>query len=663
MTPKTDRPFVSARARSWSLPAWAVLLAILVLGGLLRFYQVGAIPPGLYQDEAYNGLDALDILAGSHPIYFPANNGREPFYMYLAAAGVAAFGRTPLALRFPAALVGTLLIAATFALGLALYNQRVGLFAAAGVAITFWPLALSRIGLRAGSLPLFSALSLAAAAWGWRLPRSDRRRTGLLILGGLFYGASFYTYLAARFTPLALLAFLIFWYIAARPSFPRFRELAAFGLPAVVVALPLALDSFWQPEILFSRVGQVSILSPTINHGDLWGTLFHNLLSAAGMFFVRGDSIARHNLPDRPVLDPLLALAFVAGLAWALLGAWRRKPAAGLILIWTATMLLPTILAEDTPHFLRAVGVLPVMFIFPAMALDEVWQAGLRSTRRWRAALPALIMVGLAGSLAWTVHDYFGLYAHSADTGYLFQSAAAELAQSAGVYLQGGDGQQVLLDQRFWDGFTSVRFLLPVQPGLALFQEGQALAPVSGPLKLYAWPYLGLRPALQALPAGALIMPELGPLYRGDLERVTYPLYATYTVEPHCPAALCPSRPLADFGGAVQLLSAHTRPTAAGLRLELVWRAAQPDGVPHQVFAQAWLGGQIVAQADSPLGTALFPSEWWRPGETVWEARDFTWPVNVSVTGVTIRVGIYDVSSGIRVSRPDSTLDYVEIAP
>jgi 4-amino-4-deoxy-L-arabinose transferase-like glycosyltransferase len=663
MTPKTDHPRGFMFDPLWRLPTWAVLLVILVLGGLLRFYQVGSIPPGLYQDEAYNGLDALDILAGSHPIYFPANNGREPFYMYLTAAGVAAFGRTPLAIRFPAAVVGTLLIAATFALGRALYSPRVGLFAAAGVAITFWPLALSRIGLRAGSLPLFSALSLACAAWGWRQPTAGRRRTGWLILGGLFYGATFYTYLAARFTPLALFAFLIFWYIAARPNFPRLRELAAFGLPAVVVALPLALDSLWQPEILFSRVGQVSILSPAINHGDLWGTLFHNLLAAAGMFFARGDSIARHNLPGRPVLDPLLALAFVAGLALALVGAWRRRPAAALILIWTATMLLPTVLAEDTPHFLRAVGVLPVMFLFPALALDVVWQAAERSALRWRAALTALIVVGLAGSLAWTVHDYFGLYAHSADTGYLFQSAAAELAQSADVYLQGGGGRRVLLDQRFWDGFTSVRFLLPVQPGLALFQEGQVLAPASAPLELIAWPYLDPRPALQALPVGALIKPEPGPLYRGDLERVTYPLYASYTVEPDCPPALCPSRPLANFGGAFQLLSAVTRPMPNGLRLELVWRAARPDGAPHQVFAQAWSGGQIVAQADGPLGTALFPSEWWRPGERVWEARDFTWTGNLSSTGVTIHVGIYDVNSGIRVSRTDSTLDYVEIAP
>ena len=116
MLPKPDRPRASLLDRLWRLPAWAGLLALIVVGGALRFYQVGAVPPGLYQDEAYNGLDALNILAGSHPIYFPANNGREPFYMYATAAGMAAFGRTPLAIRFPAAVVGTLLIAATFAL-------------------------------------------------------------------------------------------------------------------------------------------------------------------------------------------------------------------------------------------------------------------------------------------------------------------------------------------------------------------------------------------------------------------------------------------------------------------------------------------------------------------------------------------------------------------
>ncbi len=40
------------------------------------------------------------------------------------------------------------------------------------------------------------------------------------------------------------------------------------------------------------------------------------------------------------------------------------------VLIWIPVMLLPTILAEDSPHFLRAVGVLPVALIVPAIGLE-----------------------------------------------------------------------------------------------------------------------------------------------------------------------------------------------------------------------------------------------------------------------------------------------------
>ncbi len=37
-------------------------------------------------------------------------------------------------------------------------------------------------------------------------------------------------------------------------------------------------------------------------------------------------------------------------------------------------MLVPTILAEDCPHFLRAVGVLPVAAVYPALGLE--WAHG-----------------------------------------------------------------------------------------------------------------------------------------------------------------------------------------------------------------------------------------------------------------------------------------------
>src|SRR6266849_8096157 len=83
------------------------LALVVLLGGLLRFYALDRLPPGLYQDEAVEGFDALRVLHGEFPIYLASNNGREPAFVYFVAAGIALLGRTPLALRAVSAAAGT----------------------------------------------------------------------------------------------------------------------------------------------------------------------------------------------------------------------------------------------------------------------------------------------------------------------------------------------------------------------------------------------------------------------------------------------------------------------------------------------------------------------------------------------------------------------------
>ncbi|MCA9970289.1 MAG: glycosyltransferase family 39 protein, partial [Anaerolineales bacterium] len=137
------------------------MLLVLVVAGVYRFYRLGSWPPGLYRDEAYNGLDALRVLDGQHALFFPANNGREPGYIYATAAAVAVFGRTALAVRLAAAVAGTLTTLATYGLAAEWFGRRVGLLAAALWAVTLWPVHLSRIGLR----PILLAPLLALAFW------------------------------------------------------------------------------------------------------------------------------------------------------------------------------------------------------------------------------------------------------------------------------------------------------------------------------------------------------------------------------------------------------------------------------------------------------------------------------------------------------------------
>ena len=105
-------------------------MAVLLVATALRLTALGDVPPGLYHDEAYHGLDALDILRGHFSLYFPANNGREPMFLYLVALSVGLLGKSPYALRLVSVPIGILTVAATAAMGKALFSRRVGLLSA-----------------------------------------------------------------------------------------------------------------------------------------------------------------------------------------------------------------------------------------------------------------------------------------------------------------------------------------------------------------------------------------------------------------------------------------------------------------------------------------------------------------------------------------------------
>ena len=85
----------------------SLLLVTVLVAAFLRLYQLDLLPPGLFYDEAYNGLDVRGILSGAQfPLYFSGNNGREPLFLYLQSLVVAGLGYTPYALRVTAALIG-----------------------------------------------------------------------------------------------------------------------------------------------------------------------------------------------------------------------------------------------------------------------------------------------------------------------------------------------------------------------------------------------------------------------------------------------------------------------------------------------------------------------------------------------------------------------------
>jgi len=607
----------------------------MLVAAALRLVALGQVPPGLYHDEAYYGLDAVDVLRGHLALYFPANNGREPLFIYLTALAIAVLGKSPFALRLTSAFVGVLTVAATIAAGRALFSRRIGLLAGAVLAVMLWHVHLSRVGFRVVTLPLVMALTVwqfALATRGRRQEAGSRRQEAgsrrHWVAAGVLYGLSFYTYTAARFTPVVLALFGVYaWTV--KPQVRNTQYAIRLGLVILVTmatVAPLAAYTVLHPDVVLGRPGQVSIFSPAINGGDLWGALGRSTLRTLGMFFVRGDRIWRHNVPWRPVFDPLLGAAFVVGAVVALRRA-RRDLACGFAVIWTAVMVLPTLLAEDAPHFLRAAGVLPVMAFLPALGAD--WIAGFVSRRAGRSLFSVgqrlAVSLFIAFGLVSTVRAYFGEYARDPMTGYWFEDGAVVLAGrinrflgqgwNGGVGDQRGGGARVYVDPVLWEEWPQIRFLAAVPEAIEVGLEPAAglRSPFSS-VAVFAWPYGNWQSAWALLPAPARITVEQGPLSQGDRDPAPYTTYVAFLATP--PDMVTP--PLAHFSGGVEWLGAEVTPTNDGrLRVRLRWRATAPLVEDYTVFLHYLRDGERIAQADSRPASGFYPTTRWRPGDVI----------------------------------------------
>lgn len=449
----------------------ALVILLAALAGALRLYRLDAVPPGLHHDEAVNGLDILVTIPSLHPIFFEANNGREPLFIYLQALAVHLLGPSAFALRLTAAVVGILTVLSTYWLAREWFDRRVALLAGLGLAVSFWHVDLSRVGLRAIAAPLFLTIALACLARGLR-------KGGLLSFAaaGLATGLGLYTYLSARMVPFILLAILV-WELArgGRAHRGRWIGLLVGLLVAVAVTAPLGRYFVDHPGSFAGRSAQVSIFNPTPEIEGRPSDFADNLRRTLGMFFVAGDDNPRHNVPGRPLFDLVGAPWLILGLAvacWQAIAALLRRgrpegsdgepsrpAAAGWLLIWSGAMLGLGTLAHESPNFLRLTSLAPAVYVTWALGLAAAWRWGERVHLSGAVPAPvlaALLAVGTIGyEAARTYHDYFDSWAGRADVYRAFDAGLVAVARH--VEALNPDAQPIL----YLDRSPTVLFLSP----------------------------------------------------------------------------------------------------------------------------------------------------------------------------------------------------------
>lgn len=400
---------------------------------MLRLFDLVAVPDGILYDEAYNTVDAARAFSDPTP-FFHGNFGREAGFIYLQALAINLFGYNSFAVRFPSAALGLLTVAVAYPLFTRLFGRAVALLSVAWLSWSLWHVIFSRIGLRAIALPLVLALTFYCYSRGvsqldlHRPPAAGPASRGTawswFALAGVFLGFAQYTYTAARFAPLAL-ALAAALRIIANPRRAR-DTIVALGISALaafVVFLPLGLYFVSHPADFSERARQVSVLNVE-QRQDLLADLKDSAVATVGIFGARGDGNWDRNVSGLPALDPPSFALFLVGIGVAL-RRWRSFPAQ-LVLSWFATMLIPHLLTSAyLPNYLRATGVLPVMFVFPALGLDRL-VGYMRQPRGYsRPVVVLIVLVGMAAGTVTTAWRYFHVWAHEPTVHELFHSSLA----------------------------------------------------------------------------------------------------------------------------------------------------------------------------------------------------------------------------------------------
>ncbi len=617
--------------RRFIYPKLSLLIGITLLAAFFRLYKIDSLPPSAGYDQAEYGLDALAILQGERPIFFPTNLGREALFSYLVALSFPVSNDYPTAIYVVSAVIGILTVPAIYLVADEMFSTEEGpmvrwggLLAALAAAISYWHLSWSRLGMRAILVSLFAALIMYFL---WQGLRTGRR--WLFAACGFFLGLSMYTYQSARaFPALVLFGSVCVW--RSRRSFSRrdLLNLALIVAIALIVFAPLGYYFLTHPGSFSQRVEQTLVVDSSQALSAQARALFDQTVRALLVLNVRGDRDPRVTIPGRPALNPFLSLAFLLGVGVSLLRI--RKPLYPILLVWLVFMSAPAMLAQYGTVTKRALGAFPAVAMLIVVGLLVPCE-GIRCwvvrrlpslSRISTIALSVAVGTGLVYTMAATYRDYFVTWARDSNLFIHFEAGLSaigeyirELPPEERVYVSPPppDHPSILLlsDQR--EGIRGYNgracIVLPARA-----EHGVTYVVVPGEdknsLNLLPWYF----------PEGDVV--GEGPLYYHE------PYFLAFRVPAGAEVQVDPSHQLAvNWDDKIKLLGydldASTYKAGETIHLTLYYQALSGMNVSYTTFAHLWgqpnpaTGGPIWGQDDTEPCRRGYPTSSWDVGEIV----------------------------------------------
>lgn len=192
-----------------------LLVLIFILALFLRVFKLSSFPNGFFTDEVVSGYVGRFLFENLHdpygnflPLFYFDKFGdfRSIIPMYLTGFSTLIFGVTEFAVRFPPALMGSLIIFPMYILSnKMLGNKKISLIASLFMAIIPWHIVLSRAQSEG-----IMGLTIFISGLAFLFPKKgiSRKEAGT---GALLLGLTYFFYPPFRImAPLFILPFLIF---------------------------------------------------------------------------------------------------------------------------------------------------------------------------------------------------------------------------------------------------------------------------------------------------------------------------------------------------------------------------------------------------------------------------------------------------------------------
>lgn len=463
----------SALARAADRRRVLLLAAILAAAALVRTWDIGSNPPGVFCDEAFIGWNANCLLrtgcneyGAKFPLLLPAlprydarsdgdgafTDYRAPLFVYATMPAIAVLGMEPRATRVTSAVFGTLLVAAGYLLAAEWMGALGGLVVAALLAFTPWSVHVSRAGTEWITM---APLMTGAVYFFFRGLRFARWS----LCSGALFGLAPYAYSPARLVCPAIMLGLALVY---RRELWRGRgRAAAWCLSAGIVAAPLMLNL---PSFA-TRYNDISVFNPTaraqVASGDAfdagtahlgpqwakqwpynsaWGLAAQEYFRCFSPTFLclRGDRTARNSVPGFGVLYWFEGLLIIVGVI-AMIVRRPRPQWMRFLLWWGLIWPLPSALTASPPHALRTLGALPLPQVLAAYGVLTLC-AGLRHAKGMPRGSALLGVVLVLALMVHQVPQYFVALFRDFPVRYaeFYQSEARDAIRYAMSEIHGG---------------------------------------------------------------------------------------------------------------------------------------------------------------------------------------------------------------------------------